>query len=317
MKHLTVAILSIALVTALSISDAKADFVIVDSQKSKAITKTEVPASAPKVAPVEEVKTTTVVAHTPSSTPGVLMVGTPVPSPKLEGWANQVPLFIAFQQVLPEGWTANYDGVDLNKVVSWSGGKPWPSVLSRIGSVYGFSSKIDWDKKVVSVSSAPSALIAPVVEEPKAIAPPVVIETTTTVKAVETAVIRKEVEKAPEVSAPVIIKPVEVVGPKMHTLIAGKSLRENIEIWAQNDGWTVVWEGADYPIVAKASFSGEFQDEGGPIDVVISAYDSSDQPLLAVVKLRDRVIHVTNRNYNNPSILPSSPAEVAPDSFKR
>lgn len=338
MKHLSVAILTAALLMALTVSEAKADFVLVDSQR---------PETKPAIVPVKKTVVETVQkieVVTPQSTvttttvgsshaPGVLMVGTPEPSPKLEGWGNQVPLSLALKQVVPANWAVDFSGLDENKIVSWSGDKPWPAVLSRIGSVYGFASKIDWTQKKVSVYSVdntPAVVVAKtVVEAPKTVLEaPVVVTTTETKTVVEapvvvrkevetvSTVVRKEVEQAPVVVAPVVVK-AEAVGPKMHSLIPGRSLRENIEIWAQEEGWTVVWEGADYPVVAKASFAGRFDEIGGPIDTVISAYDSSEQPLLAKVTLRDRVIKVTNRNYNAASVLPSSPDQEAPNAFRR
>lgn len=50
--------------------------------------------------------------------------------PVVEGFADKVPLTIALQQILPQGFGYTLgDGVDPGLLVSWRGGRPWEQVL--------------------------------------------------------------------------------------------------------------------------------------------------------------------------------------------
>ena len=94
------------------------------------------------------------------------------------------------------------------------------------------------------------------------------------------------------------------------------TLRGNVEAWAKRAGMNaVVWDAVDYEIVAPASFSGNFADENGPLAQVIRAYGSSDQPLQVRVSQQDRVVHVTNRDYQAPVVSPLTPREISPAAF--
>lgn len=94
------------------------------------------------------------------------------------------------------------------------------------------------------------------------------------------------------------------------------TLRENIEVWAQRVGWRVVWQGADYPIIAPATFTGEFSAPNGPVAQIIAAYETSDQPLLASLTTMDRVLHVRNKNYEHQEVVPTSAGEMSPDLYR-
>ncbi|NDE89696.1 MAG: hypothetical protein EB059_00935 [Alphaproteobacteria bacterium] len=59
-----------------------------------------------------------------SSTPSLAM------EPAVEGFADKVPLTVAIQQILPQGYGYTLgDGVDPGQLVSWRGGRPWNVVL--------------------------------------------------------------------------------------------------------------------------------------------------------------------------------------------
>lgn len=73
-------------------------------------------------------------------------------------------------------------------------------------------------------------------------------------------------EKSVEPVAPVVqeVKPVAPV-VKTWAKESHKSLKGNVEQWAAEAGYQLVWLGADYPIDMSAQFSGEFDAENGPI----------------------------------------------------
>ena len=96
----------------------------------------------------------------------------------------------------------------------------------------------------------------------------------------------------------------------------GLTLRENVERWAKKVGWHVVWEGADYPIIAPASFSGDFASPTGPLARLISAYESSDQPLVANLTTMDKVVYVKNKFYENPEVDQTSDADIYSELFE-
>lgn len=102
----------------------------------------------------------------------------------LEGFASSVPLVIALQQVTPPGYRVSFSpGVDPGAPVSWSGGRPWKSVLSDMLAVQGLSYKMDGDAIVVSPLSAAGgareafvAPMPPVAEAPIPLMPSAVRE---------------------------------------------------------------------------------------------------------------------------------------------
>lgn len=61
----------------------------------------------------------------------------PAPSlatePVVEGFGDKVPLTVAIQQILPQGYGYTLgDGVDPGQLVSWRGGRPWNVVLQEM-----------------------------------------------------------------------------------------------------------------------------------------------------------------------------------------
>src|SRR3546814_12837990 len=49
------------------------------------------------------------------------------------GFGNEVPLSFAVRQIVPPGHEISYGaGVDVNAVVTWSGGRPWGEVLNQV-----------------------------------------------------------------------------------------------------------------------------------------------------------------------------------------
>lgn len=300
MKHLSLAILAAAVAFGLASFPARADFIVDDKS------------DAPKPTTVKPVLLPAPVAvssATPVNQGRLIQVGAPLPGPAIEGWGDDVPLSLVLEQVVPKGWEVETGNVDTSKRVSWKGGRSWHAIVGDLAYGYRFDARIDWvDQRVTlgSVNTAAPSLAgsaAPIRKEGSA--------------PVAQAAVTPAVRPADFVPA---VKPIAPPAPVVQTwtLDPTKTLRENVEAWTKKAGWShVVWEGADYPVVASATFTGSFDSPEGPLAELISAYDGSEQPLLARLLRRDKVVHVTNRNYVPAVVSPTSPAELSPRSFER
>jgi hypothetical protein len=77
-------------------------------------------------------------------------------------------------------------------------------------------------------------------------------------------------------------------------LVKGKTLRDNVQDWANKAGWHLAWLGSDYPVDVPATFTGAFDDENGPIAALSNAYSQADQPLIFDFKAANRTLVVKN-----------------------
>ena len=221
------------------------------------------------------------------------------------GWAKDMPLSLAIRQVVPSDFEVKENGVSLTKHASWSGDRPWDQTLETLSQQGDFVSHIDWSKKQVSLAPRlPATAVAHVAPAPVKIAPAVAAP----VKPKPSALTISETVSPQFVAATRPIAPPAaqwVLSPSM-------TLRENVESWAKKAGWSVVWEAADYPIIASANFSGDFASAEGPLAKLIGAYESSDQPLIANLTTMDRVVYVKNKFHERTQVVPTSPIEMTP-----
>ncbi len=314
MKHLSLTILAAA-VLGLASPAARADFIVDDGAAAKP-KPAPVQLSRPSVAPgasASVVSPASTVAVAPAVGQGRLVqVGAPMPGPALQGWADQIPLSLALEQIVPSGWKVETKGVDVSKTVSWKGGRSWHAIVGDLAYGNRFDARIDWVDQTVSLgpvgSLAPSVAgsPAPVRKETGGVeaAPAPFVATTPIVR------------PAAPVAAPVVTLSPAPPPVASWTLDPSMTLKENVEAWAKKAGWNrVVWEGADYPVVAAATFTGAFESPEGPLAKLIAAYDKSEQPLLAKLTTLDKVVTVTNRNYVPTVVNPTSPAEISPRAF--
>lgn len=175
----------------------------------------------------------------------------------VKGYAKDVALITALKQILPQGWHAKKAGVlDVNQTVSWKGGKSWVAILGDLTKGNNFGANIDWEKRIVTVMG--------------------------------------DVTTGANKNNDVNIKVVSAAPQKTWSLVAGKTLRENIEMWAATAGWTVSWDAVDYAIPANIRFVGELDDDAGPLAKLAEAYKTSDQPILINASSIDKVIRVEN-----------------------
>jgi hypothetical protein len=287
----------------LTISAILGLFVIVTNANAD-LTISSKPAEQPK--PVQPAPATTV------ATP---VVATPVSSdPLVSGFGRDIPLEQALSQMLPSNdWKVNWFGTDEQvatmkaEKVSWNANNaPLTDTVNKVAVNAGnVATSIDFKNKTISVSSLASS----------------------------TTVASGRVVKSVEPIAPVLLQPhshpmipVEQATPSddsyvaVHPLVQtwvldpSLTLRQNVEKWAKQANYTVVWQASDYRIYGHMVFTGEFDADNGPITQVLSQYEHSDQPLKGNMTVRDRVLFVHNKNWDMPTVIPvNSNDDVTPD----
>lgn len=286
-----------------SIASANAELIIDDSDNpaetlSKPAT-TLAPVQAPVSKPtggffnsnVSSTQSATVVTSSTSVlSSNVTQTGTPIISAPLKGWGKDIPLSTALKQVVPDGWKAKKMGsVDLNKKVNWNGNKPWVNVLDDLAVQNGFKANVDWNSKTLTISSTNSF-------ENK-VANPVVSSVSTT---------SRPVFSGTSVSSTGSVSPsYSYSSGRTWQLVSTKTLKENIQQWANDAGWTLSWAAPDYPIVGNMTLTGQIDAADGPIARVVAAYAKAKQPLRASINEGNKVIRIESRNYNQETVVQS------------
>lgn len=183
----------------------------------------------------------------------------PVELPILVGFGRSVTLEDALRQILPAGWTAFSDqDLNIDAKVDWQGTRTWPLALQTVLSTLDMRAHIDWDTSeimffVPQIKDSAQPLVANVVEEPTAPASPTGVK--------------------------------KASGTTVWELSPERSLRENFRLWANQAGWTLVWNAVrgdsviDYPVDALIEFEGDAIGVNGAMARVIAAYSDADFPL--------------------------------------
>lgn len=245
----------------------------------------------------------------------------------LKGFATGLPLVEVLKQITPNGWIVKKNDtaesrVDVNKLVSWTGGSAWNITLEGIVRQANTNAIIDWDKKEVTLIAVPSVTTKTVTitnvkensqgaskkedgvsvfelegtttktetivsgESNYKNSPSIVIEneSTKTVSQVVTNVVATE-------------KPTQEVAQSW-VLDAGKSLKQNVLAWGKQAGYKVEWIGEDYNVDSGTMF-GEFESETGPIRQLSLDYgpESRLQKPLSFVFYQNRVLVVEDMKY--------------------
>ena len=252
----------------------------------------------------------------------------------LTGWANDVPLGLALRQIVPLDFELRTNGIPTSDHVSWSGSTSWVESLRALTRSGLFVAHINWVRKEVSL--APGAWAAPAIAQRPAPSERVTHTPTApqdTYRLSPSAPSAQVDIKGGDMSTHDAGRPQALVSPtapvatvhydvgptatNMWRLNPKMTLRENVEEWTRLAGWNrVVWEGADYPIMAPAEFQGAFTSETGPLAQLIMAYESSDQPLIARLSTLDKVVYIRNKFHERNQVVPASPQEIAPQMFK-
>lgn len=194
----------------------------------------------------------------------------------LKGFANELPLITVMKQITPNGWIVKKNDsedspLDVQKSISWQGGKNWIETLEIIAKDYNLNYLVNWDDKVITISNSekivPKLAKVEIVEQKKSIFELASIEvaeetnkkkdgntTDMTVGASEVAV---EESKGIEIA----VEPVQIAWD----LLSSKTLKQNVIAWGEKAGYRVVWTGEDYPVVDTRILAGDFDAENGPI----------------------------------------------------
>jgi hypothetical protein len=173
------------------------------------------------------------VSPTPSTPPSA---GTDV----VQGFASNVPLALALRQVLPIGYSFSIDqGVDMDTLVSYKGGKPWGETLkSMLASV----ELVDHEQGTVITVSRNTAPVAVPFQ-------PLSVQPAKTVKQLN-----------------VLVPPAEMLAVNVSpadgwSAERGDTLRKVLTDWCHRSGTEIQWLAEyDYPVEASAHFSGGFEE---------------------------------------------------------
>lgn len=80
-----------------------------------------------------------------------------------------------------------------------------------------------------------------------------------------------------------------------------KTLRENIENWAESSEWTLHWDNdvssVNYPVIANASLKGKLHGKGGVLDRILNS--TKEAPLAADFYYKNKVIHIRSAGYEH------------------
>lgn len=88
--------------------------------------------------------------------------------------------------------------------------------------------------------------------------------------------------------------------PEVWRLTPGKTLKENLEVWAEQANWSLSWSDEltiDYPITQSATLTGSFTGTGGVVDRLISAFKNEPIPLTAVFYTQNNVVRVREAGF--------------------
>lgn len=295
--RLSIVALAMGVLTATS---ANAELLI-DDGSSPAPQSATIPANKPtgsffesNTPPAPSLVSSSVVATTSSAkSTHLTQTGTPQIGAPVKGWAKDVPLSTALKQVVPNGWKARKSGaVDLNQSVSWQGGKDWVAVLGDLTSDYNFSANVNWNTREIFIT-------------PVGAASSVTSTTTTTTSVAPRPVFTgsSQTKFATPVSSSVSSG---YSYSQTWTLSKSMTLRENIESWAKQAGWTVSWGAPDYRIPADVTLTGAIDSPNGPIARVIAAYKDADQPLRASLSEGNKVIRIDTRDFQQETVVGTS-----------
>lgn len=184
----------------------------------------------------------------------------PTELPILVGFGRNVTLEDALRQILPAGWSAFSDqDLNVDAQVNWQGTRTWPMALHTVLTAKDMRAHIDWDTSELM-------LFVPQIG-PEAPLSAVVVADAASVTASPTGVLKTK------------------SGEVVWELSPERSLRENFRLWANEAGWTLVWNAIrgdsviDYPVDALIEFQGEAVGVNGAMARVIAAYADADFPL--------------------------------------
>lgn len=86
--------------------------------------------------------------------------------------------------------------------------------------------------------------------------------------------------------------------PVVWALKPSVSMRDNLQAWAAQAGWSLDWSvDVDYPIEHAAKFNGAFEGEGGVVDQLLQGTAENTYPLSAVFYSGNKVLRVVEGGF--------------------
>ena len=231
----------------------------------------------------------------------------------LKGFAKDLPLIAVLKQITPNEWIvkkAKGKNLDLQKQVSWTGGKNWVETLKDVVENNKIDAVINWDKKEVVLSEVEvkQAVVEQVVSP---VAPTQTVSTVATAKPTGSIgvfelstdvvtqgnsgqVVREEV--APVVNVPVV---------KSWGFEGKDNLKDVVLSWGKAAGYKVVYTGENYPIDKEDPrvLQGDFDAEEGPIKQLSIDYgpQSRVKKPLSFIFFQNRTLVVEDLRYEQGS----------------
>lgn len=284
MKHMQKKIITIAVLSLLmGVSTANAELIIEDSNSTARVsgtsTATQTTPTITNVTPKTfEMKKAAYVSKNVTEE-GIRNVGAPI-----DGWGDNIELSIVLKQIVPSDWKEpkQQNFMDMDKKISWkSNGDNWFDVLGKIADQNNFKAHVNWNNKQITLTGNGQTIVTS----------NVVRKTSEPLKPIANSNLRLK-------PINMDIKPVVAV-PEQQVWILKKekSLRKNIEEWAEKSNRIVAWNTPiDYNIISDITLKGKLDQVGGPLDVITKSYRNADQPIkLKLYKGNDKeVIEVSD-----------------------
>lgn len=164
-------------------------------------------------------------------------------------FGSNVPLFVAIENVIPEGsYDVNIDDIIADRTVSWEGGNSWKGVLRAIAEQNDLAVTVNEREKVIGIAT------------------------------------QADISEALAQS-----------DRQVWRIIEGRSLKDNLNMWAKQSGWTLYWDvQIDYPIEHSAVLFGDVKSS---LDVLLSAFSDKPVPLGANFHKGNKVIQIVEGGY--------------------
>lgn len=199
----------------------------------------------------------------------------------LEGYAKNLPLVEVLKQILPEGWKATaVKNADINQKVSWQGGQSWDKTLEKVTIENGLYIHLNWNEKTVRVLD--NSQLAAIHRSREKVA---VIDFGNAVN-------------------PGVVGNVASVAPNQRWVITNGSLKENLEVWAEQNKFKLVYpeQVANYSLDPfEVTSDGRLDGENGALANLASYFVEGKvkQPLEFDYKTGGSmpVLVIKNRNY--------------------
>lgn len=196
----------------------------------------------------------------------------------LQGFADDLPLLTVLKQITPNGWIVRKDDnasspVNVQRPVSWKGGQSWVNTLATIANNNNLDVLVNWNENTITVSNAKVVFIPK--QEPKV----AVFELAGTNKTRDLTTGGSEANQNVRTVANannannngLNVAPISVAPSMSWNMVSTKSLKENVEEWAKQAGYRLVWTGVDYP-VDNRTLTGVFDGDNGPIHQLSKDY---------------------------------------------